>query len=127
MTTKPCKCRFDAAGHRVLPHPEMLLYYQNDPVSLNRVRSWMPHKYIVVPIVEIHIHLGKEVTIQVYKIYPGETQHEFYNASVRALEGLRATFSGKKKGWTVTNKNGLVVLRREGRVIMDPKKRYGVW
>lgn len=123
----PCKCRWDAAGHKILSNVDMLKYYQNDPESLKIVKANMPHRYVCLPAVEIHIHTGAEIDVTIYQIYPGETRDNYKSISVRALEGLRATFRGRP-GWRVVkNQEGLVVLRREGRVILDPKRRYGLW
>lgn len=123
---KPCKCRYDAAGRKILPHPAMLLYYKDDKQSLDLVRRFMPYRLMVIPAVEIHIHPTTPPAVYLYLIYPGETIERTIDASVRSLEGLRRTYRGRK-GWTSRKStSGAVVLRREGRVILDPKKRFGV-
>lgn len=124
---KPCKCRYDAAGHRVLSHPEMLLYYKDDKQSLDLVRRNMPHRLVCVPTIEIHIPLGQVSTITVYRIYPGETISVVKDVSVRAVEGLRQTYR-RNKGWKPTRTATCAcVLRREGKVVLDPLKRFGIW
>lgn len=126
MKKQDCK-RYDAAGHVILPHGDMILYYKKDPASLNLVRRYMPHRYVCLPDIEIHIFPSDTIDVQIYLIYPGETKNRYLSVSVRALEGLRATYRGKP-GWKAEKReNGSVVLRRQGRVIMDPLKRFGVW
>lgn len=123
----PCKCRFDAAGKRILPHAAMLLYFKDDPKSTDLLKRNMPYRLVCVPAIEIHIPLGEVTSVTVYKIYPGETENEIREVSVRAVEGLRRTYR-RGKGWRATRTSTCAcVLRREGRVILDPKKRYGIW
>lgn len=122
-----CKCRYDAAGHKILPPEDMLHYYKNDPVSVDVLRRNMPHRYVCLPVIEIHILSGPPLRLAIFFVYPGESREIERIPSQRALEGLRATYRGRR-GWS-TRKNayGAVVLRREGRVILDPRKRYGIW
>ena len=129
MTDKKtgCKCRYDAWGKKILPHADMILYYKDDVDSLDIVRRFMPHRHVCIPTVEILIDCKNPEMVDVYLIYPGETILLTKDMSVRAVEGLRRTYRGKK-GWTVKDqKNGVVNLRREGRVILDPCRKYGIY
>lgn len=126
MCKKGCN-RFDAAGHRILPHADMALYYKDDPKSLEIVRRNMPHRYVIIPIIEILFDAKKPGCVDVYKVYPGETILLQKELSLMAVDGLRRAYKGLG-GWTVKyNKMGIICLRREGRVILDPRKRYGTW
>lgn len=125
--SKPCKCRHDAAGHKILAHPDMLLYYKDDPKSLDIVRRYMPYRYVCVPHLEIHIHCNGSVDVMLYKIFPGETQNAYVSVSARVLDKLRELYKGKG-GWIGEKKSsGLVIIRRKGFVTLDPRKRFGVW
>lgn len=126
MTSKPCKCRYDARGKKILPHQDMLLYYKDDAKSLNIVHRYMPFRYICIPHIQIRISPTTPPIINLYLIYPGEAEEREIKPSVRIIEGLRATYRGKP-GWDRSKgKNGDVVLSRAGRVILDPLRRYGI-
>lgn len=121
-----CKCRYDAAGHKILPHADMLLYYKGDQKSLDIVRSQMPHRYICIPTIEIHIHKGDQFPIRVYRIYPGETMETERFLTLRALKGLRSTYREKSR-WEHPSRPGeWCILRLPGRVVLDPLQRYGI-
>lgn len=122
-----CRKRFDAAGHRILSREDMLSYYQNDRASLDIVKRNMPYRYVVIPAIEILIDKQNPGSVDVYLIFPGETKLIEKDVSVRAVEGLRATYRGKP-GWVVKGeRNGAICLRREGRIVLDPMRRFGVW
>lgn len=124
--SKKCS-RYDAWGHKILPHADMLFYYKDDPISRGIVSRWMPHRYVCIPSVEILINCSNPESVDVYLVYPGETALIHKDMSVRAVEALRRTYRGRP-GWRVVNQRGGVVrLRREGRVILDPLRKFGVY
>lgn len=122
----PCKCsRYDAWGNKILPRDAMLLYYKDDPQSLNILRRNMPHRYACIPTVEILIDCQNPGEVDIYLIYPGETKLIEKSLTERAVQALRATYRGKP-GWKVVQGlHGAVKLRREGRVIIDAAHKFG--
>lgn len=123
----PCKCaRYDAAGHKILPHDAMKLYYKDDPISLDLVKRNMPFRLVVIPDILIRIDVQDCTSVQVLYIYPGETKERTFVLSEHGIQGLRNTWRGRK-GWEREKKVGYIALRRAGRVILDPKRRYGLW
>jgi hypothetical protein len=122
-----CKCaRFDAAGHRILPVDAMRLYYKSDDISMKILSSHMSFQYVVIPGVEIRLSTEFPGNAIIYLIYPGETKEREVEFSSTALQGLRRTYRGKP-GWEVdTRLRGWIIFRRDGRVILDPKKRYEI-
>lgn len=126
MSKTVCKCRYDAAGHKILSHADMLLYFSDDKQSKALVQRFMPYRLVFLPAVEILIDCKMPEKIDIYLVYPGETLSFSKDVSVRAVQGLRATYAGKP-GWKVKyNRSGVVCLRREGRAILDPKRRFGI-
>lgn len=123
-----CKCsRKDAAGNAVLPHAGMLIYYKSDPISLDIIRRNMPFRYVCLPDIELRIICGVTNTVEVYRIYPGETKHSIIEINEKQLIALRAFYRRKPWGKPVVDRLGKVVFRKKGGVIMDPLRRYGLW
>lgn len=122
-----CKCRYDAAGHKILPRADMQLYYKDDKKSTEIVANNMPHRYVCYPDITIRIFKKDCTRVVVTWVYPGETIEKEIELTERALEGLRNTWA-KGKAWG-DRKNGpdTVSMRYRGCVKLDPKRRYGIW
>lgn len=121
----PCKCkRYDAWKNLILPHNAMLLYYKSDLQSLKIIMSLMPHRYVCLPDVEIRINCTQPEDVTIYLIYPGGTRSISKTLSKRALCALRKTYKGRP-GWVASyNAQGTVILRRKGRVILEPAGKF---
>lgn len=120
----PCKCRYDAWGNSILPHSEMLLYYKQDENSLKILKNHLPHRFVIIPDVEIRISPEDSTNVLVYLIYPGRTESKSLYTTPRVLFALRKTFRGRK-GWTrEVKKNNVVILRHRGRVMIEPSGKF---
>lgn len=119
--------RYDAWGNPILPHAQMLIYYRDNPEALEIIKNNMPHRFVVIPNVDIQIQTGISPIVVIYLTYPGGDRHIVIDPSVRSWEALRRTWHGKK-GWKhfYTGK-GIVTLRREGTVILDTARKFGLW
>lgn len=122
--TKDSARRFDSWANPILPHEEMKKYFAYDKKSMQVLNDCMPHMYVVIPTVEIRIYTEGLPWGEVVLIYPGGEKSTGIYPSVRAWEALRRTYRNRKGWYHEKRKNGLVVLRREGRVIRDPSKKF---
>lgn len=122
-----CKCaRYDAVGNKILPHDAMKLYYKADKQSLDFVSRYMPFRLVVIPDVEIRFHPSATFEGRLYKIYPGETKEFDITLSENVVCYLRRMLKTSKRWKLTKTPSGEISLKREGRVILDPLKRYGV-
>lgn len=119
--------RYDAWGNAILPLDAMLAYYANDAKSLEVLNSKLPHRYAVIPTVEIHIAPNQTKEVYVYYIFPGGNESQIIYPSQHALCALRKAYKGRG-GWKgYKNKFGYFIIRREGRVIPLSYQKFGLY
>lgn len=119
--------RYDAWANPILPYDQMLVYYQDDPKSLAVLHNKLPHRYAVIPTVEIHISPQYKTEIYIYYIFPGGTESKVVYPSEHALQALRKAYKGHD-GWKGhKDKNGFSVIRRKGCVIALSYSKFGLY
>lgn len=119
---------FDAWGNPILDRNNMIGYYRDRPKALAIVKSKLPHQYCTIPRVYIDIDPMNMEKVIVVLMYPRKDIYRELHLSARAIQGLRNVYLGKKKGWTHRiTKYGHTILEKEGTVILEPTRKYGIY
>jgi hypothetical protein len=100
----------------------MVAHYQYSPESVQILRSLLPFQYVCIPTVELRFSLAEVHVIYVHRLYPGGGDFRIHYATERTLKALRRAYKGKG-GWVGTkDKDGFIVIRKEGLIVPLTKR-----
>lgn len=119
------KGRFDAWGNPILDFIGMQKYYAGCDRSSKILRQLMPHRYFVIPDVEIRVFKNRPGEIEVIRLYPGGSNRNVYIIKDRAMDALRRLWKGTGRAWKKQDMGYYVAFRKNGCVCRETAGKFG--
>lgn len=123
MSSKTAK-HWDSKGKPVLDFFAMKDYYSNDKESLEVLRKYPPHLYMVIPTQEIRFQKSHPETVTQYDIYPAGQESRIVELDKKQIAWLRDIWRGKYPAWSAKIEGDTVVLRKPGKLSCNHNSPY---